>query len=139
MASGKLPITEARTSSPANSSGCVLAVILLAVLGLGCLVLVSAIAAYALLERLPAPQPAALVEWKEGLRVTEESVRVIDRQLGPLTIECTARIKNVSSRRQDPVLIFQFLDEHGQEIHRRQFVPLSLDPGRDELIIRHPR
>ena len=137
MAQGMLPDTGARTRSPGNTAGCVLAVILLAFLGVGCLVLASTIATFALAERLPAPQPAALLEWKESLRVTEESIRVIDRQLGPLTIECTARIKNVSNRRQDPVLIFQFLGEHGQEIHRRQFVPLSLNPGRDELIIRH--
>ena len=119
-----------------SGGGCILAAVLGA-LGMGLLVVSAAIAGYLLIEPMPERAPPKLIEWRESLQVSEESVRIIGRQFGPLTIECTARIKNVSDRRQNPVLIFQFLGEGGQEIWRRQFVPLTLEPGRDELIIRH--
>ncbi|MGI8981219.1 MAG: hypothetical protein ACR2FY_18490 [Pirellulaceae bacterium] len=136
MAQGIQPYPGHPVPRPSAGVGCILAAVACA-LAMGLLVVLAAFAGYLLTDPMPMRAPPKLIEWRESLQVSEESVRIIDRQLGPLTIECTARVKNVSDRRQNPVLIFQFLGEGGQEIHRRQFVPLTLEPGRDELIIRH--
>jgi len=116
--------------------GCVF-VALGCALAFGLLVVVAAVAAFLLTERLPVAAPPVLFESRDKIRVSEESVHIISRQLGPVTIECRARLKNLTNRHQDPQLIFQFLDEDGLEIHRRRFMPDYLAAGDDELVIRH--
>src|SRR5262245_45457219 len=83
------------------------------------------------------PAPPLLYESREKIRVSEESVQIISRQFGPITIECRARLKNLTDRQQDPRLIFQFLDEDGLEVHQRRFMPTYLAAGGEELVIRH--
>ena len=60
----------------------------------GLVVVSAAVAGYLLAEKMPVAAPPLLYESRGKIRVSEESVQIIDRQFGPLTIECRARVKN---------------------------------------------
>jgi len=137
MAQGIQPYPGHPVPRPSPGFGCILAAVGCA-LAVGLLAVVAAAIGFLLTERMPVAAPPVLYESRDKIRVSEESVQIIDRQYGPLTIECRARVKNLTGQQQDPLLIFQFLDEDGLEIHRRRFIPeFRLPVGGDELMIRH--